>query len=105
MIKYISSKGCMFKFDKDTENIEDIKEIDWYMGREGYFLLEEDGEINGEIVHSGDVIMTILDGKAMFKVPDNAANIIKDKIANLNKNKEKRESVQHNISCECGCEI
>ena len=95
MIKYISSKGCMFKFDKDSESIEPIKEIDWYMGRENYFILEEDGEINGEIVHSGDVIMTILDGKAMFKVPDNAANIIKDRVANLNKNKEERELRSH----------
>lgn len=91
MIKYISSKGCMFKFDKDSDSIEPINEVDWYMGRNGYFILEEDGEINGEIVHGGDVIMTILDGKAMFKIPDNAANIIKEKIANLNKNKEERE--------------
>ena len=104
MIKYISSKGCMFKFDKDTENIEDIKEIDWYMGREGYFILEEDGEINGEIVHSGDVIMTILDGKAMFKVPDNAANIIKEKIANLNKNREEREGCNKEPGLSCQIE-
>lgn len=91
MIKYIGSKGCIFKFDKDSESIEPINEIDWYMGRESYFILEEDGEINGEIVHSGDVIMTILDGKAMFKVPDNTANLIKDRVANLSKNKEERE--------------
>ena len=38
MIKYISSKGCMFKFDKDSESIESINEVDWYMGREGYFI-------------------------------------------------------------------
>lgn len=103
MIKYISSKGCMFKFDKDSESIESINEVDWYMGREGYFILEEDGEINGEIVHSGDVIMTILDGKAMFKVPDNAANIIKEKIEDINKKKAKKESVQYKISGECDC--
>ena len=103
MIKYISSKGCMFKFDKDSENIESINEVDWYMGREGYFILEEDGEINGEIVHSGDVIMTILDGKAMFKVPDNAANIIKEKVEDTNKKKAEKESVQYKISGECDC--
>lgn len=103
MIKYISSKGYVFKFNKDTENIEYVKEIDWYMGRENYFIVEEDGEINGEIVHSGDVIMTILDGKAMFKVPDNAANIIKEKVEDITKKKAEIGSVQHKISGECDC--
>lgn len=93
MIKYISSKGCMFKFDKDAENIKPINEIDWYMGRVSYFILEEDGEINGETVYSGDVIMTILDGEAAFKVPDNVATVIKNKVANLNKKREERDLI------------
>lgn len=102
MIKYISSKGCIFKFDKDSESIEPINEVDWYMGRESYFILEEDGEINGEIVHSGDVVMTILEGKAMFKVPDSTANLIKERVANLNKNKEERELLcRSNIEPQC----
>ena len=104
MIKYISAKGYVFKFDKDTENIEYVKEIDWYMGRENYFIVEEDGEVNGENVHSGDVIMTILDGEAVFKVPDNVATIIKNKVEDLNKKKAERESIiQCDPVCECKC--
>lgn len=104
MIKYISAKGCIFKFDKDSESIEPVKEVDWYMGRECYFILEEDGEINGEVAHSGDVIMTILDGEAVFKVPDNAATIIKNKVEDINKKKAERESIiQCDPVCECKC--
>lgn len=87
MIKYISAKHYLFKFDKDSENIKPINEVNLYRGHERYFILEEDGEINGEVVHSGDIVMSILDGKAIFKVPDNVANVIKDYISSLNKDR------------------
>lgn len=104
MIKYVSSKGYMFKFDKESESIEPIKEIDWYMGREIYFIIEEDGEINEEEVHKGDVVMTILDGEAVFKVPDNIATIIKNKVEDMNKKKAERKSIiQCDSVCECKC--
>lgn len=55
-MKYVIGEGVVFKVDEDNE----IKILDkTYIAINRYFIVPEDGEINGVPVNKGDVICTL----------------------------------------------
>ena len=91
MIKYINGKRTLFKFETESVELTPVKDVDWYLGAEDYFILDEDGILNGEEVHKGDIIITLMDGEVAFKVPDNVVNPIRNYIDMRNRKKEEQE--------------
>ena len=91
MIKYISGKRNLFKFETESEKLSPVNNSDWYLGADDYFILDEDGILNGEELHKGDLVITLMDGKVAFKAPDNVANTIISYIDMLERKKEERE--------------
>lgn len=91
MIKYVSGKRNLFKFETKSEKLSPVKSANWYLGAEDYFILDEDGILNGEELHKGDLVITMMDGEVAFKAPDNVANTIISYIEELERKKEERE--------------
>ena len=91
MIKYINGKRNLFKFETESVELTPVKNVDWYLGAEDYFIIDEDGVLNGEELHKGDIVITLMDGEVAFKVPDNVANPIKNYIDMRNRKKEEQE--------------
>ena len=91
MIKYISGKRNLFKFESESEKLSLVKNADWYLGADDYFILDEDGILNGEELHKGDLVITLMDGEVAFKAPDNIANTIISYIKKLERKKEEQE--------------
>ena len=103
MIKYISGKRNLFKFETESEKLSPVKNADWYLGADDYFILDEDGILNGEELHKGDLVITLMDGEVAFKAPDNVANAIISYIETLERKKEEREGC--NKEPGLGCQI
>lgn len=91
MIKYISGKRNLFKFETESEKLYLVKNANWYLGNDDYFILDEDGILNGEELHKGDLVITLMDGEVAFKAPDNIANTIISYIKKLERKKEEQE--------------
>ena len=104
MIKYISGKRNLFKFETESEKLSPVNNSDWYLGADDYFILDEDGILNGEELHKGDLVITLMDGKVAFKAPDNVADTIINYIEELERKKEEREGCNQAYIQNCQIE-
>lgn len=83
MIKYFNGERVLLKFETESETLSTEKSVEWYLGPVNYFIIREDGTLNGEELHKGDIVITLMEGEVAFKAPDNVANAIKNRINTL----------------------